>query len=124
MFIASFTLFTLSWCAFMGRCFFGIFLLSNNVLTSAVSIAATKIIMLLFKPIMFVFQKIPALNGTHYFTVRTDPVIVTDKIRIKPSKSTFRACFKLELKGCDPTSKYNVYTFSQLVIPAKEYFIE
>ncbi|XP_053406621.1 lactadherin-like [Mercenaria mercenaria] len=49
-------------------------------------------------------SEIPAQNSTHIFTVTTEPVVVTDTIRIIPSKSEGRACFKLEVKGCDPTA--------------------
>ncbi|XP_060579493.1 uncharacterized protein LOC132736386 isoform X3 [Ruditapes philippinarum] len=46
--------------------------------------------------------EIPAMNSTHIFTVTTQPVVVTDNIRIIPSKWIDRACFKLEVQGCDP----------------------
>ncbi|KAH3707245.1 hypothetical protein DPMN_066644 [Dreissena polymorpha] len=49
-------------------------------------------------------DNIPALNRTHYSTVSTNPVIVTDTIRIVSVSQEIRACFKLELQGCDPTA--------------------
>ena len=51
------------------------------------------------------FQNVPALNGTHFLMVTTQPVVVTDTIRIVPSTWEKRACFKLAIQGCDPNSK-------------------
>jgi hypothetical protein len=52
------------------------------------------------------------MNSTHIFTVTTQPVVVTDNIRIIPSKWIDRACFKLEVQGCDP--KGTVFSFNSI----------
>ena len=51
-------------------------------------------------------QEIPAMNGSHFFQVTTHPSMITDSLRIIPSRVEMRACFKLEIKGCDPKGKY------------------
>ncbi|KAK3600843.1 hypothetical protein CHS0354_014207 [Potamilus streckersoni] len=49
-------------------------------------------------------EVIPALNGTHFFNIRVDPPVVTDTIRLIPVTWKTRACFRLDLHGCDPVS--------------------
>ena len=46
------------------------------------------------------------MNGSHFFQVTTHPSMITDSLRIIPSRVEMRACFKLEIKGCDPKGKY------------------
>ena len=45
------------------------------------------------------------MNSTIVFIVTIIPYVVTDTIRIIPSKSEGLACFKLEISGCDPKGK-------------------
>ena len=45
------------------------------------------------------------MDGTHFFKVTTHPSMITDSLRIIPSRVEKRACFRLEIKGCDPKGK-------------------
>ena len=46
------------------------------------------------------------MNGSHFFLVTARPTMVTASLRIIPSHVEKRACFKLEIKGCDPKGKH------------------
>ena len=63
------------------------------------------------------------MNGTHYFFITVQPAMVTNTVRIIPSNIEKRACFKLEMRGCDPTGTRVTFLHGKEQLYFSHYFM-